>query len=105
MLRAVADALQPQVREQDIFGRLGGEEFALVLADADLRQALAIAERLRLEIEAVAVADGDRSVRCTASFGVSACSDASRSLDALLSEADQALFCAKREGRNRVVQG
>ncbi|MDL0438441.1 GGDEF domain-containing protein [Stutzerimonas frequens] len=98
-----ADALQPQVRDQDILGRLGGEEFALLLTDADLRQALAIAERLRLEIEAVGVTDGERSVRCTASFGVSACSDASHDLDALLSEADQALFRAKREGRNRVA--
>ncbi len=103
LLRAVADALQPQVRDQDILGRLGGEEFALLLTDADLRQALAIAERLRLEIEAVGVTDGERSVRCTASFGVSACSDASHDLDALLSEADQALFRAKREGRNRVA--
>ena len=66
-------------------------------------RSMAIAERLRLEIEAVGVTDGERSVRCTASFGVSACSDASHDLDALLSEADQALFRAKREGRNRVA--
>lgn len=105
LLRAIAAALRPLVRPADVLGRLGGEEFALILADTERDQGLAIAERLRLAIAAVAVADGERTVRCTASFGVSACRDGSSTLDALLSEADLALFRAKRGGRNRVVQG
>lgn len=103
LLRSVGAALLPLVRPGDVLGRLGGEEFAVILADTSLEQAVAIAERLRMMIESVRVADGGRTIRCTASFGVSARNDATCSLDALLSEADHALFQAKRMGRNRVV--
>lgn len=102
LLRAIAEALRPQLREADILGRLGGEEFSLILMDADLSQGLAIAERLRQLIAAIMVMVDGQPVRCTASFGVSTCKDDSRSLEVLLREADQALFEAKREGRNRV---
>ena len=103
LLRAIAAAVRPQVREADVLGRLGGEEFAVILADSDLQRGLEIADRLRRAIEAVQVPAATGVLQCTASFGVSACSDGSRSLETLLGEADQALFRAKRAGRNRVL--
>jgi len=105
LLHSVGEALRPLVRPNDVLGRLGGEEFAVILADTTLEQAVATAERLRTVIEAVQVAEGDRAIRCTASFGVAACNCATCNLDAVLSEADDALFRAKHRGRNRVVAG
>ena len=86
----------------DLIGRLGGEEFAIVLYDAGREKALAIAERIRLAFEtAAAEVDGRRS----AARSASAWSIAETNLfdiPALLAQADEALYCAKERGRNRV---
>lgn len=102
VLQALADTLRPLLREADILGRLGGEEFAVILSDTGLGPATAIAERLRRVIEAMAVEQEPEPIRFTASFGVAAGSAADLNLDRLLGEADQALYKAKRAGRNRV---
>lgn len=102
VLQALAAAVSPLTRDADILGRLGGEEFALVLPETDLPQALAVAQRLQAAIAKVAVSDGPATIRCTCSFGVAASSDGDTSLDQLLTEADRALLRGKAGGRNRI---
>ncbi|AFZ67843.1 GGDEF domain-containing protein [Deinococcus peraridilitoris] len=98
VLRGVADALRTGVRDGDEVGRWGGEEFLVVLPRAELPDVLQVAERLRFQVEQSDLLPG-RGI--TASFGV-AVWRAGDSLEDLLRRADEALYCAKREGRNRV---
>ena len=102
-LVTVAERLRESVRAADTVARLGGEEFALLLPETDLPGALVVAERARMAFEAAGVRtkEGDR-LTVTASFGV-ADFPASRDRATLMREADQALYTAKRLGKNRVV--
>lgn len=102
VLVAVADSVRAQVREADIAGRLGGEEFALILPETSLPEALTVAERLRGAIAATSLAHGAVVIRCTSSFGVAVCEDGSLDLEHMLSLADAELYKAKHNGRNRV---
>jgi diguanylate cyclase (GGDEF)-like protein len=91
------------IRSNDLFGRIGGEEFVAVLSGAGLEVGQRIAERIRLDFAAAAEIDGVR-LPATVSVGVAeALPFAERSYDALLSDADAALYQAKRAGRDRVV--
>ena len=103
VLRAIGQRLPPLLRPADVLGRMGGEEFAVMLPDTDAQQAWLIAERLRMSIEALAVECEGRAIGCTASFGVAVHEQEAVCLDTLLGEADQALLQAKREGRNRTL--
>ena len=85
-----------------IVGRLGGEEFAMLLPGRDLEGGRAIAERLREEIMAVRLPLADKIVVFTSSFGVSEWK-AGESVDDMLRRADMALYSAKAAGRNRVI--
>ncbi|MEE4461620.1 diguanylate cyclase, partial [Azotobacter chroococcum] len=102
VLVAVANSVREHVREADIAGRLGGEEFALILPQTSLPEALVAAERLRGTIAATSLAHGEARIRCTSSFGVAVCADGSLDLEHMLSLADAELYRAKRNGRNRV---
>jgi len=88
------------MRPGDLFGRLGGEEFACLVANATA-QALHTAERLRHEFEAMRFPSLEGNA--TVSIGVAMASEAGRSLPALLAIADRALYRAKVDGRNRVA--
>lgn len=91
------------LRTTDLFGRWGGEEFAFLLPDTGLNGALTLAERIRAELAAQPVAFGDTLIPVTASLGVAGGPpQASDSLESYLSRADEALYRAKDEGRNRV---
>ena len=86
----------------DLIGRLGGEEFAVVLYDAGRDKGLAVAERMRLSFaEAGAVVDG-RPVGATVSMGMVVSEQGLVDIATLLAQADEALYCAKERGRNRV---
>jgi diguanylate cyclase (GGDEF)-like protein len=105
-LRAVTDALQSQLRGYDLAGRFGGEEFAVLLAQAREQDALNVAERLRAHIAglSIPVDDGDESagrVQLTISVGVASLDGESRELTDLLAAADAALYHAKETGRNK----
>ncbi|HEY9043423.1 MAG TPA: tetratricopeptide repeat-containing diguanylate cyclase [Rheinheimera sp.] len=89
------------LREQDRFGRTGGEEFLIVLPDANAQQAEIIAERLRQAIAAIAFTGYD-NLAVTCSIGISQY-QAPEALNSSLSRADKALYRAKAEGRNKVV--
>lgn len=102
VLCAFADVVRRMLRGSDTVGRIGGEEFALLLRDIDTERAMALCERLRAALEAasVAAADGTR-VRITASFGIAALGGACIGAEALKA-ADKALYQAKESGRNRL---
>jgi diguanylate cyclase (GGDEF)-like protein len=102
--RAVA-ACQHHLHRRDIFGRLGGEEFALYLPDCSASQARERAERIRQAIAATPLWGETRNVVITSSFGVASTDRSGYELRQLMIDADNALYQAKREGRNRVVYG
>ncbi len=102
VLRAVAEPLQRLVREIDIVARMGGEEFAFVLPETGLEDAANLAERLRSEIEDLVVTNNANEMKITASFGVVNCKGGEKNIEALLTAADDALYVAKRKGRNQV---
>jgi diguanylate cyclase (GGDEF)-like protein len=102
VIRAVADVIRGHHRRTDIAGRLGGEEFAVLLPETSLAAAVAAAERLRLSIDCHALAYEDAAVHFTVSVGVAELR-AGEELDALIARADTALYEAKHGGRNRVA--
>jgi diguanylate cyclase (GGDEF)-like protein len=102
-LRLVALIIQRTVRTSDIAGRVGGEEFAVLLPRATAEQAVAMAERLRVAMEKAPLYHDNGQIHFTASFGVAVRGPEVDTLDRLLAEADKALYEAKEGGRNRVV--
>ncbi|SDF33818.1 diguanylate cyclase (GGDEF) domain-containing protein [Thermus arciformis] len=98
VLRALAQCLEAHVRQSDRAVRLGGEEFAVVLPETELPQALQLAERLRQEVGRLEVPPVQR---LSASFGVAQAHPTDSPLS-LLKRADEAMYRAKRKGKNRV---
>lgn len=107
VLAGIAQAMATALRSQDVLGRLGGEEFAVVLPDVSPIEAHVIAERLRSAVEQqpFATAQGGAPQRATVSIGLvhSATMGGEADMDTLLLAADAALYRAKSEGRNRVM--
>jgi diguanylate cyclase (GGDEF)-like protein len=109
VLRELASRIRSQLRASDIATRYGGEEFALLLPQTSLPEALSLAERIRLEVAShpIPLADG-RSIRLTVSIGVSEAwpmpgkTHHSMMGQHLLTDADRALYLAKANGRNRI---
>jgi diguanylate cyclase (GGDEF)-like protein len=104
VIKTVADILQKQKRGSDIAGRLGGEEFALVLPEATLDSAAAAGERLRKLVADRVIAAGGERIPVTISVGASICHATTAGVEELLKQADLALYEAKRAGRNRVCR-
>jgi diguanylate cyclase (GGDEF)-like protein/PAS domain S-box-containing protein len=103
VLRDLSAAMRQELRRVDTLGRLGGEEFAIILPSAALADAELFAERLRKKVSETAVMHGDHVLSVTISIGVSEIHPADGSADDVLGRADRALYCAKESGRNRVV--
>jgi diguanylate cyclase (GGDEF)-like protein len=101
----LTDALSEQVRRIDVVGRLGGEEFAVVMPGADLGRAEEAAERLRARISGLRVDLATGPVRMTVSIGVTECNVWTEQLADAMSRADEAMYLAKAAGRDRVVMG
>jgi diguanylate cyclase (GGDEF)-like protein len=104
VIKAVADILQNHKRTSDIVGRLGGEEFALILPESTFDSAVAAGDRLRQFIAERTINVHGRSIEITVSVGVSVCRGETCLTGELLKEADIALYEAKRTGRNRVCR-
>ncbi len=102
VLKVFASTATANLRSTDIFGRLGGEEFAAILPNMDIDAAVAAAERVRLAFLQVAVEVDGHPVRGSLSAGITVTTDSATNLDAFLSVADEALYVAKANGRNRV---
>ncbi len=103
-LKIVADLLLESSRRSDSVCRYGGEEFCILLPEANETDATAWAERVRLKMAELQIPVGDKHIRISGSFGVSQRHDDTHSPEALVDQADQALLCAKRTGRDRVVR-
>ncbi len=103
VIKAVADACRRVMRGTDKMGRLGGEEFAIILPHADLQEAAVAAEKLRHAIDGTIVRGDFGEISVTASLGVSSLSLIGKDLDTVLAQADASLYRAKSSGRNRCV--
>lgn len=102
VLRQFARLLREQLRPADCSGRLGGEEFAAVLAGVDQETALRIAERLRQRLQHLPLAINNQNLQVTVSIGVHFVESSALQIEPLLQQADSALYQAKANGRNRV---
>jgi two-component system, cell cycle response regulator len=105
VLRDFAMRIKKSIRGIDLACRYGGEEFVIVMPETDMAVAAMVAERLRRRIaaEPFAIAQGTRHIPVTISIGIAGLRDKDDTAAALLKRADQALYRAKRDGRNRVV--
>ena len=102
VLKTVARKLQDSVRQSDAVGRIGGEEFSVFLPDTDLAGASRLAETMRGEIEKLMPQISTQRIKVTASIGVACCEHGAESMAAIQRRADQAMYDAKQQGRNRV---
>jgi diguanylate cyclase (GGDEF)-like protein len=102
VLQIFAKTTRSNLRQTDLVGRLGGEEFTVVLADASVDNAYLVADRLRKAFATNAATVDGQPLNATASIGVSVIVDPSQDLAHLIMLADQALYLAKARGRNRV---
>ena len=103
VLKEVAILLRENLREYDLSGRIGGEEFVVIAPDSYPDSTAALAERLRNMIRSKPIGDGDKEIAVTVSAGVTAVHEHDASLNAVITRADNALYKAKREGRDRVA--
>jgi len=105
VLKEFASRVSSNVRGIDLACRYGGEEFVVVMPDTDVAAAYSVAERLRQEVEVtpIAISRDPGKLKVTVSIGIAKADGADDTPEALLYRADQALYRAKRTGRNRVV--
>ena len=102
VLKRVVEVIKPVCRKQDCLGRIGGEEFAVLLRASDLESAALMADRFRECIAGINTAETGHLFTATASFGVTTTLLSGYVFDTLMCQADEALYQSKREGRNRV---
>ena len=104
VLRTMSNCISDRLRMQDLAGRIGGEEFLVILPDTDLQGAKALAEHLRQSVEAADfVTDKGQPLQVTVSIGLhSLRTESDSTINSLISNADQAMYRAKQMGRNRV---
>lgn len=102
-LKAFADVCGEEIRESDIFGRLGGEEFGLMLPETTIQHAKILAERIRNAAAALEIKLNNKVIRFTVSIGLVELGTDDASIDAAMHRADLAMYQAKVKGRNQVV--
>lgn len=103
VLKEVARTCRESMREPDVIGRFGGEEFLVVLPETGIKAALSAAERLRRKIEEIETPSKDGVITVTVSIGVSQVIESDAVLDNVIKRADEALYIAKTRGRNNVA--
>jgi diguanylate cyclase (GGDEF)-like protein len=107
VIQALANAMVANVRHTDLVGRLGGEEFAIILTGTDSNGAEILANKLRglIERSVTVKSDNGSDIFFTVSIGVASLENGTSSFDEILGRADKALYDAKNNGRNKVVLG
>ncbi len=105
VLRSLSEISIMALRNADIVGRLGGEEFGVLLPETGKEAAIEVAERLRTSVERAVIATNSAELTITVSIGVATMPPDTKDIQALLKRADVALYDAKQSGRNRVVSG
>jgi two-component system, cell cycle response regulator len=103
VLAQLAQAIKSRLRQQDIFARVGGEEFAVLLPEVPIAGARVTAEKVRAIAEATPIDLGEQVVTCTVSLGVATLGGEVETAEQLVAAADARLYEAKHAGRNRVV--
>ncbi|MCW8884438.1 MAG: sensor domain-containing diguanylate cyclase [Motiliproteus sp.] len=103
VLKIIGKLTSQVIRRADIAGRIGGEEFAIILPETSSNEAYELAERLRTQIASAALNVNQQSLRFTASFGLSQFCQGDSSFESVIKRSDDALYTAKSKGRNRVV--
>lgn len=103
VLQSAAHACSGCVRKADIFGRIGGEEFAIILPGCDIEQAMKIAEDCRQNLSKIDITESGCKIDVSASFGVTETKSSGYDLKDLLAHADDAMYQAKKSGRNQVI--
>ncbi len=103
VLKHFAEIIHSEQRKIDVVGRVGGEEFAIILPDTDLNEAHVFADRLRKTVADRPVQQPAARIQITVSIGIALLSAASKSPDSVLRAADRALYVAKDSGRNQVA--
>lgn len=103
VIKTVVEVIQQDLRSQDVLGRIGGEEFAVLVPECPLDDAVQLADRLRQTIADNRIETAKGPLSCTVSAGVADCGNL-HSVEAALEAADRALYAAKESGRNRVVR-
>jgi diguanylate cyclase (GGDEF)-like protein len=103
VLQGVIDVCKKSLRGSDYIGRIGGEEFAVLLPQTNGKSALEVAQRLRRAIEREAFATSSGTIKITASLGVAPCDASVTDIEALMRRADVALYGAKSAGRNKAI--
>ena len=104
MLREATQICRSVVRDTDIFGRIGGEEFALCLPGTDMKGAVELAERLLVALRNTPIYFHDQEISLTMSIGVAMLEPTDRDVDSVYQRADAAMYDAKHQGRNRVAK-
>ena len=103
VIRHISSLIRQHVRETDICGRYGGEEFTILLSDTPLKSAYVFAERLRKEVAGSIVTYNDISINYTVSIGIAEVDESMQSHESWVKCADEALYCSKETGRNKVT--
>ena len=103
VLQEVANCCKQSLRQTDILGRYGGEEFVVLLSETDRHVALTVAERLRKKVSQMAILTEKGDLSVTISIGVAENNEYTPDLETLIARADQAMYIAKHKGRNQVA--
>lgn len=103
VIRKVSDILLEQTREQDIVGRLGGEEFGVLLVNSQLEEVITIAQRIRTTIEKEIISYNNHTINVTVSIGISIKNENLKDFKEFIKSADLNLYKAKESGRNRAI--
>jgi diguanylate cyclase (GGDEF)-like protein len=104
LLKAVAETMRDDIRATDIAARYGGDEFVLLLPETDIAGAMLVADKVRIDIGRLALPHDGQVIRTTASIGLVSYPDDGRTSTELVRRADEAMFEAKRRGRDQVVR-
>jgi diguanylate cyclase (GGDEF)-like protein len=102
ILRELSKTIKENIRQIDLIGRYGGEEFSILLTETDKEQAKFAAERIRQSVESKYIQVYDENLKVTVSIGISTFPTDGKEMEALIDNADSALYYAKQTGRNRV---
>ncbi len=102
VLQEASSVMKKSLRTSDVIGRVGGEEFSVLLPETEVKAAMFIAERLRKRVEEKIIIHETEELSVTVSIGVSQSSPGDQSVDDIFIRADTAMYNSKREGRNRV---
>ncbi len=103
VLKIIASTIQASIRKSERFARYGGEEFCIVMPETAIEGALVFSEKIRVLIEEITLYSDKTLVKITASFGVAAFTEKVKDIETLIKKADDALYKAKRGGRNQTM--